>query len=157
MSEGDFSQERKTLIEKPSVCQCYMTFLQHLLFPRESFEEDLTPQENLVPPLIFRELESIFTPRKKFEELERSFTQIFSRKKGKKIISPEEKMVLERWYGLLDGKPYYGVIEGSQRLAKESKMKLNRVSRILNRAFIKLRQPENFNLLPPEAKKLARI
>jgi len=151
MSEGDFSQERKTLIEKPSACQCYMTFLQHLLFPRESFRKDSTP------PLIFRELESIFTPRKKLEELERSFTEIFSRKEGKKIISPEEKMVLERWYGLLDGKPYYGVIEGSQRLAKELKMKLNRVSRTLNRAFIKLRQPENFNLLPEEAKNLARF
>jgi len=151
MGEGDFSQERKTLIEKPSVCQCYMTFLQHLLFPRKSFRQDFTP------PSIFKKLESIFTPTEKLEELERSFTEICSRKEGKKIISPEEKMVLERWYGLLDGKPYYGVTEGSQRLAKESKMKLNRVSRILNRAFIKLRQPENFNLLPPEAKKLARI
>ena len=151
MSEGDFSQERKALIEKPSVCQCYMTFLQHLLFPRESFRKDSTP------PLIFRELESIFTPRKKLEELERSFTEIFSRKEGKKIISPEEKMVLERWYGLLDGKPYYGVIEGSQKLAKELKMEPSMISQILNKVLVKLRHPENFNLLPLEAKKLARI
>ncbi len=65
-----------------------------------------------------------------------------------------------RWYGLIDGKPYYeggGVVEAHQRIAKELGMTPKAVGEARDEAFEKLTKSENFNLLPEEAKKLAKL
>ena len=149
MSEGSFSTETEVKVKKTSLYGCYMVFLQDLLLPRQAFNEDFTP------PPIFKKLENTFAPPKKFDELKESFRKIFTRRTGENRIYRKEKLILEKWYGLIDGQPFYempNIFETTQKLAEELRMSPRSVREARNRVLRKLTKPENFNLLPEEVK-----
>lgn len=151
MSEGNFSKETEIQIKKTALYGCYMSLLQDLLFNKEVFNEDFNP------PPIFKKLENTFASPEKFDELKESLRKIFARTNGEALISKEEEGVLTRWYGLKDGKPYYGISEGTEKIAEELYLTKEKVNEMKTTGSLKLRESWNFNLLPEEAKKIARF
>lgn len=151
MSEITSFKELEIKVNRTSLFGCYMTLLQDLLLPNEGLREDFTP------PPIFKKLENTFASPEKFNELKESFRKIFSRTGGKNLISKKEKEVMIRWYGLEDERPYYengSIIEGTERIAEELNLTRQEVSEMKQTGFLKLREKENFNLLPQEANDL---
>jgi len=154
MTEVVCLKESERSIKESSLYQCYMVLLEDLLFPHKKYRSDSTP------PTIFKKLENTFASPEKFEELKESFNKIFSRIEGENVISPKEKWILMRWYGLIDGKPYYeggGIVEGTEKIAEELDLTKEGVNEMKSTGFLKLKESWNFNLLPEEAKKIARF
>ena len=144
MTEIDFSKESGIPNSESNRRQeCYLTLLKNILFNDKKFEE--------IP---HKEIDNIFSIPEKFKELEESFKEIFSRRKGKASLSEDEKTALTKWYGLEKGEAYYKYSDGYEKIGQELKASSFQTGRIINRAFEKLRKPENLNLLPQEAKKL---
>lgn len=151
MTEVACLKESERSIKESSLYQCYMVLLEDLLFPHKKYRSDSTP------PTIFKKLEESFASPEKFDELKESFRKIFSRIEGENVISPKEKWILMRWYGLIDGKPYYGISEGTEKIAEELDLTREEVNEMKSTGFLKLRENVNFNFLPEEAKELARF
>lgn len=151
MSEGNFSKETEQQIKKSSLFGCYMSLMENLLFPHETFDE------NFKPPPVFKKLENTFASPEKFDELKEGFRKIFSREKGKYCIFGNQKKVLKKYYGLDDGDAYYLHTNGVEEIAEELGLNNQEVEILKEAGEQNFNKAENFNLLPEEAKKLAKL
>ena len=159
MSEISLGEREKIFNRQSPIFECYMSVMKPLVFPEEQYQlsdkvmnyifsngREIPSDEDFKEPENFKKVEDIFASSEKFEELKQSFKQIFNRKKGKNKFTKKEKEVFFKWHGLNNGKPFY-----------ETPGNKEYTSNFIDKIFNKLKEPENFNFFPKEAKELARL
>ena len=146
MSEVSLYKELCAIEKRPSLKECYLSFIKNALFLDKKYSE--------IP---HKKLENAFSDKQKFQELKESFRKIFSREKGKYCIFGNQKKVLKKYYGLDDGDAYYLHTDGVEEIAEELGLN-NQEAKILKEAGEQnFHQAENYNLLPEWLKKIAEV
>lgn len=131
--------------------ECYITLLERILRRSKKYKISAITRE-----LSKSWIKQTFSTPEDFQKLVKSFDKILHRKTGRFCLSPEERKALVEWHGLKDGRAYclMGNHEKTnyEKLGNVLRVTSTRASKLVYRAVNKLREPENLELLPEEAK-----